>query len=145
MKRIEIQELIDFIAKSGLEEVDIETEAIKIHIKRSSLSLAQLPAPISPKVAAILPSDFPEQEASAHYITIKSPMVGTFYRAPSPGAAPFVQVGDTIVKGSKLCLIEAMKLYNELESEYAGKVVKILLDDVSPVEFDQALFVVDPT
>ena len=80
-----------------------------------------------------------------HYVTIKSPMIGTFYRSPHPEAAPFVKEGDIIACGTKLCIIEAMKLYNEIESEVAGKIVKILLDDVSPIEYDQPLFLVDPT
>ncbi|WP_342265654.1 acetyl-CoA carboxylase biotin carboxyl carrier protein [Cardinium endosymbiont of Philonthus spinipes] len=144
MKTTEIQELIDFITKSGLEEVNIETEAIKIHVKRS--------IPIPAHVASLAPNTLPlplptpvtPPEHSANYVTIKSPMIGTFYRSPSPEEAPFVKEGDLVAKGSKLCIIEAMKLYNEIESEVAGKIVQILVDDVSPVEYDQPLFVVDP-
>ncbi|TSJ80583.1 MAG: acetyl-CoA carboxylase biotin carboxyl carrier protein [Candidatus Cardinium sp.] len=144
MKTKEIQELIDFITKSGLEEVHIETEAIKIHVKRS--------IPIPGHVASLPPNPFvpPAQiapEAGANnpnHITIKSPMIGTFYRSPHPEEAPFVKEGDAIVKGTKLCIIEAMKLYNEIESEVTGKIVQILVDDVSPVEYDQPLFIVEP-
>ncbi len=148
MKTTEIQELIDFITKSGLEEVHIETEAIKIHVKRSMPipgHLASLPShgmPLSlPTQVATVPS---VKEKDSNYITVKSPMIGTFYRSPSPTEPPFVKEGDIVVKGSKLCIIEAMKLYNEIESEVAGKIVQVLLDDVSPVEYDQPLFLIDP-
>lgn len=146
MKTKEIQELIDFITQSGLEEVHIETEAIKIHVKRSmpiSGHVASLPPnalPLAP-TAPVVPAG---KENSANHITIKSPMIGTFYRSPHPEEAPFVKEGDAIVKGTKLCIIEAMKLYNEIESEVTGKIVAILVDDVSPVEYDQPLFVVAP-
>ncbi|MGI2298502.1 acetyl-CoA carboxylase biotin carboxyl carrier protein [Candidatus Cardinium hertigii] len=146
MKTTEIQELIDFITQSGLEEVHIETEAIKIHVKRSNA--------IPQQVASLAPNglSFPTQVApivqenklAANYITIKSPMIGTFYRSPSPEEAPFVKEGDPVVKGTKLCIIEAMKLYNEIESEVTGKIIQILVDDISPVEYDQPLFVVEP-
>lgn len=153
MKTIEIQELIEFITKSGLEEVNIETDAIKIHVKRS------MPAPqyitsatptnfssSSPNlpISAILPLPI-ENAAETNYLTIKSPMIGTFYRSPNPESPDFVKEGDIIAKGTKLCIIEAMKLYNEIEAEVSGKIVKVLLDDVSPVEYDQPLFLVDPS
>ena len=142
MKTTEIQELIDFITKSGLEEVHIETEAIKIHVKRS------IPGHVAPLAPNALPlptqATASVQDNSPDYITIKSPMIGTFYRSPNPSEAPFVKEGDVIAKGNKLCIIEAMKLYNEIESEVTGKIVQILVDDVSPVEYDQPLFVVDP-
>lgn len=172
----EIQDLIDFITKSGLQEVKIETEALKLHIKRNIAVAQQLSWPTSPAlsdVAAAQQASFPmppplSDVAAAqqvpwptastlpdaapvapplpvHYTTIVSPMVGTFYRASHPDAPPFVQVGDTITKGSKLCIIEAMKLYNEIEAEVSGKIVEILVDDVSPVEYDQPLFRIDPS
>ncbi|WP_339044127.1 acetyl-CoA carboxylase biotin carboxyl carrier protein [Cardinium endosymbiont of Tipula unca] len=154
MKTIEIQELIEFITKSGLEEVNIETDAIKIHVKRS--------IPASPYVTSVTPTNFPfftpnvpapssvlsqstESTAEMNYITVKSPMIGTFYRSSNPDSPAFVKEGDTIAKGTKLCIIEAMKLYNEIEAEVSGKIVKVLLDDVSPVEYDQPLFLVDPS
>lgn len=150
MKTTEIQELIDFIAKSGLEEVNIETAAIKIHVKRSIstpqhiASLVPNQHPLSlPTQVASMPT-VQENNLEAGYVTIKSPMIGTFYRSPSPTEAPFIKEGDAIVKGTKLCIIEAMKLYNEIESEVTGKIVQILVDDVSPVEYDQPLFLVDP-
>ncbi|ROT47640.1 acetyl-CoA carboxylase biotin carboxyl carrier protein [Candidatus Cardinium hertigii] len=154
MKTIEIQGLIDFIAKSGLEEVNIETEAIKIHIKRSLPAPQQLVSathnafPPSVPTHAPLPASTAltalENNVASHYVTIKSPMIGTFYRSPDPESLPFVELGDTIAKGTKLCIIEAMKLYNEIEAEVDGKIVKILVDDISPVEYDQPLFLVDP-
>ncbi|MCT4697133.1 MAG: acetyl-CoA carboxylase biotin carboxyl carrier protein [Candidatus Cardinium sp.] len=142
MKTKEIQELIDFITKSGLEEVHIETEAIKIHIKRSIPIPGHMPS-LAPNTLS-LPTPATDPEHSPQYITVKSPMIGTFYRSPNPEAAPFVKEGDEIVKGTKLCIIEAMKLYNEIESEVIGKIVQVLVDDVSPVEYDQPLFLVDP-
>ncbi len=138
----EIQDLIDFITKSGLQEVKIETEALKLHIKRNIAVAQQLSWP----TASTLPDAAPvAPPLPVHYTTIVSPMVGTFYRASHPDAPPFVQVGDTITKGSKLCIIEAMKLYNEIEAEVSGKIVEILVDDVSPVEYDQPLFRIDPS
>ncbi|MGI2299341.1 acetyl-CoA carboxylase biotin carboxyl carrier protein [Candidatus Cardinium hertigii] len=146
MKTKEIQELIDFITQSGLEEVHIETEAIKIHVKRSN-AMPQQVASLSPnslssptQVAPILQ----ENRLATNYITIKSPMIGTFYRSPSPEETPFVKEGDAVAKGTKLCIIEAMKLYNEIESEVTGKIIQILVDDISPVEYDQPLFLVEP-
>ncbi|WP_419241805.1 acetyl-CoA carboxylase biotin carboxyl carrier protein [Cardinium endosymbiont of Nabis limbatus] len=150
MKTKEIQELIDFITKSGLEEVHIETEAIKIHVKRSIPMAGHIPS-LPPNTLASAQTaqaaSLPAAKADGletNYVTIKSPMIGTFYRSPSPTEAPFVKEGDAIVKGTKLCIIEAMKLYNEIESEVTGKIVQILVDDVSPIEYDQPLFVVDP-
>lgn len=150
MKTTEIQELIDFITKSGLEEVNIETAAIKIHVKRSIPAPQQMASLVPNGHPLSLPTQVPsmptvqENNLEAGYITIKSPMIGTFYRSPNPAEAPFIKEGDTIVKGTKLCIIEAMKLYNEIESEVTGKIVQILVDDVSPVEYDQPLFLVDP-
>jgi acetyl-CoA carboxylase biotin carboxyl carrier protein len=154
----ELQDLIDFITKSGLQEVKLETEALKLHIKRNIAVAQQVPlptAPLLPEVvaqqvslptASTLPDAAPVAPAPPkNFVTIVSPMVGTFYRTSHPDAPPFVQVGDTITKGSKLCIIEAMKLYNEIEAEVSGKIVEILVDNVSPVEYDQPLFRIDPT
>ena len=154
----EIQNLIRFVAKSGATEVKLEMDDFKITIKTGSehtapevtymqspvshaLPMAAAPQPAAPTAPAAAPSS----DEDSKYITIKSPIIGTFYRKPSPDKAVFVEVGSTIAKGDVLCVIEAMKLFNEIESEYAGKIVKILVDDMSPVEFDQPLFLVDPS
>lgn len=157
----EIQNLIKFVAKSGASEVKLEMDDIKITIKTGSESdttiVHQVPAPQIPQVAqvpaqpvaveATVPASQPAAAASddSKYITIKSPIIGTFYRKPSPDKPLFVEVGQTIAEGDVLCIIEAMKLFNEIESEVSGKIVKILVDDSSPVEFDQPLFLVDPS
>ncbi|MEM8846360.1 MAG: acetyl-CoA carboxylase biotin carboxyl carrier protein [Bacteroidota bacterium] len=160
----EIQSLIKFVAKSGASEVKLEMEDVKITIRTGSSSstpettivqqipMAQAPAvPVAPPVAAAPESPVapPAESAPASddskYITIKSPIIGTFYRKPSPDKPPFVEVGSTISEGDVLCVIEAMKLFNDIESEVSGKVVKVLVDDSSPVEFDQPLFLVDPS
>ncbi len=161
MKPKEIQELLDFIANSGLAEVNIETEQIKINVKRNAtapLLSAALPQVIQPaalpaqQVATPQPANTggnntPAQEttsaANSKQITIKSPMIGTFYRSSSPETPSFVNVGDEINAGKTLCIIEAMKLFNEIESEYSGKIVKILVDNATPVEFDQPLFIIE--
>jgi acetyl-CoA carboxylase biotin carboxyl carrier protein len=154
----EIQSLIKFVAKSGASEVKLETDDIKITIRTGPISgtqettyvhqmpMAQAPmAPASvPEVAAPVIAAAEEAE-DAKYITIKSPIIGTFYRKPSPDKPSFVEVGSTIGKGDVLCVIEAMKLFNDIESEVSGKIVKILVEDSSPVEFDQPLFLVDPS
>lgn len=157
----EIQNLIKFVAKSGASEVKLEMDDIKITIKTGSDSdttiVHQVPAAQIPQVAQVAaqpiiteaaqPASEPVAKASedSKYITIKSPIIGTFYRKPSPDKPLFVEVGQTIAEGDVLCIIEAMKLFNEIESEVSGKVVKILVDDSSPVEFDQPLFLVDPS
>ena len=158
----EIQNLIKFVAKSGASEVKLEMDDIKITIKTGSDSettVVHQAAPIAqiPQMAAPAPVAAASPEAAApaapaakadddsKYITIKSPIIGTFYRKPSPDKPLFVEVGQTIAEGDVLCIIEAMKLFNEIESEVSGKVVKILVDDSSPVEFDQPLFLVDPS
>ena len=158
----EIQNLIKFVAKSGASEVKLEMDDIKITIKTGSDSettiVQQIPAAPIPQVAqapaaAAAPAAEPAAPAQpsepasddSKYITIKSPIIGTFYRKPSPDKPLFVEVGQTIAEGDVLCIIEAMKLFNEIESEVSGKVVKILVDDSSPVEFDQPLFLVDPS
>ncbi len=160
----EIQSLIKFVAKSGASEVKLETDDLKITIRTGghgatettyvqSIPMAQAPmAPAVPAAPAATetpaaPPAAAQEEASeeAKYITIKSPIIGTFYRKPSPDKPVFVEVGDTISSGDVLCVIEAMKLFNDIESEISGKIVKVLVDDSSPVEFDQPLFLVDPS
>jgi len=156
----EIQNLIKFVAKSGASEVKLEMEDVKITIRTGSDSettiLQQVPVAAhmpqgmaAPVAAPAAPAPAVTQEASVEddskYITVKSPIIGTFYRKPSPDKPLFVEVGQTIAEGDVLCIIEAMKLFNEIESEVSGKVVKILVDDSSPVEFDQPLFLVDPS
>ncbi|MEH6513736.1 acetyl-CoA carboxylase biotin carboxyl carrier protein [Maribacter arcticus] len=160
----EIQSLIKFVAKSGASEVKLETDDIKITIRTGSLGngnseptyvhtmpMAQqamsAPAQTEQQQAAINSAAEAEKKKSEDekYITIKSPIIGTFYRKPSPDKPVFVEVGDTIGNGDVLCVIEAMKLFNDIESEVSGTIVKILVDDSSPVEFDQPLFLVDPS
>lgn len=155
----EIQSLIKFVAKSGASEVKLEMEDIKITIRTGAVNSApettfvqQIPmatAPMAtPPVAADTPAAPTKTEAvedDAKYITIKSPIIGTFYRKPAPDKPAFVEVGGTIGQGDVLCVIEAMKLFNDIESEVSGKIVKVLVEDSSPVEFDQPLFLVDPS
>jgi len=156
----EIQNLIKFVAKSGASEVKLEMEDIKITIKTGGeegttivqqmpmaaapMMQAAAPAIAVPAVEAAAPAATPASEDS-RYITVKSPIIGTMYRKPSPDKPMFVEVGQTIAEGDVLCIIEAMKLFNEIESEVSGTIVKILVDDASPVEFDQPLFLVDPS
>ncbi|MBU3011548.1 acetyl-CoA carboxylase biotin carboxyl carrier protein [Polaribacter vadi] len=155
----EIQNLIKFVAKSGASEVKLEMEDIKITIRTGAektettivqaapvAALAQpaAPAPITtqiidPSVPAAADND------ESKFITVKSPIIGTFYRKPAPDKPNFVEVGTSINSGDTVCVIEAMKLFNEIESEVSGKIVKVLVDDSSPVEFDQPLFLVDPS
>ncbi|MCK0158589.1 acetyl-CoA carboxylase biotin carboxyl carrier protein [Cellulophaga sp. F20128] len=155
----EIQNLIKFVAKSGASEVKLEMEDIKITIRTGALGsssgettilqqipmgqpqMGQQPAAAAPTEAAPAKKESEDDK----YITIKSPIIGTFYRKPSPDKPSFVEVGDTINQGDVLCVIEAMKLFNDIESEVSGKIVKVLVDDSSPVEFDQPLFLVDPS
>ena len=152
----EIQNLIKFVAKSGASEVKLETEDLKITIRTGPLGAAvsepvymqQMPmaaSPVAPSTEALAPAVQTAPASEDHLITIKSPIIGTFYRRPSPDKANFVEVGSEIGKGDVLCVIEAMKLFNDIESEVSGKIVKVLVDDSSPVEFDQPLFVVDPS
>ena len=156
MKLKEIQNLIKFVAKSGANEVSLEMEDVKITIKTSSGSspiVVQEPivVPQEPISSAAIPAPAPinppapPADDKSKLITITSPIIGTFYRKPSPDKPTFVEVGDTISEGTVLCVIEAMKLFNDIESEISGKIVKILVDDSSPVEFDQPLFLVDPS
>ena len=158
----DIQELIKFVAKSGATEVALEIDNIKISIKspakkrrgeedEDTAIIQQVPAPIVAAQVVAAPtqvaSPIAENTSSdqANYITIKSSMIGTFYRSSSPETPPFVNVGDSIKEGDTICIIEAMKLFNEIEAEVSGKVVKVLVDDTTPVEFDQPLFLVDPS
>lgn len=155
----EIQHLIKFVAKSGASEVKLEMKNIKITIRtgnhgKSETTIVQA-APITTvpttpisQTATTTETEIVTESSlddSSKYITIKSPIIGTFYRKPSPDKSVFVAVGDSISEGDTVCVIEAMKLFNEIESEISGKIVKILVDDSSPVEFDQPLFLVDPS
>lgn len=160
MKPKEIQEILEFIATSGLEEVNIEMENVKIITKKSyqptavvaapqvlAAPIAQVQAPVVVAPTIETPKTAQESIAinDASYKTIKSPMIGTFYRSPGPNEDLFVNVGDSVSKGTTVCIIEAMKLFNEIESDFAGKIVKILVNDATPVEYDQPLFLVDPS
>ena len=154
----DIQNLIKFVAKSGAKEVKLEMEDVKITIKTGpdsqpleTTGFVQQIAPVQvpeamPAASAVAPAE-PQQSAETDdtLITIKSPIIGTFYRKSAPEKPTFVEVGDTIKDGDVLCVIEAMKLFNEIESEVSGTLVKILVDDASPVEFDQPLFVIKPS
>ncbi|MDC1456325.1 acetyl-CoA carboxylase biotin carboxyl carrier protein [Flavobacteriaceae bacterium] len=154
----EIQQLIKFVAKSGVSEVKIESKDLKLSVKTgASGNMVTNSEPIMintqpvvqnvPLVSKTEPvnSQSVDTAEEDHLITIKSPIIGTFYRKPSPDKPNFIEIGDLISEGSVLCVVEAMKLFNEIESEYSGKIVKILVDDSSPVEFDQPLFVIDPS
>ncbi|HLO73987.1 MAG TPA: acetyl-CoA carboxylase biotin carboxyl carrier protein [Flavobacterium sp.] len=157
----EIQNLIKFVAKSGATEVKLEMDDFKITIKTTAegtestttyvqqMPMAAAPQMLAPQVVSSpAVSDTvsaPASDDNSKYITVKSPIIGTFYRKPAPDKPVFVEVGSSIGKGDVLCVIEAMKLFNEIESEVSGKIVKVLVDDSSPVEFDQPLFLVDPS
>lgn len=174
MKIAEIQELIKFVAKSGVSEVEIEDKDFKINIKTPPRGRAKGPemanapqgqmmqqgmpmmqpqyaqqqmqqAAPTPAAAPAVEKESAEDKAAANYVEIKSPMIGTFYRSPSPDKPQFVKVGDTIKAGDVVCIIEAMKLFNEIEAEVSGKVVKVLVDDTTPVEYDQPLLLIDPS
>jgi acetyl-CoA carboxylase biotin carboxyl carrier protein len=152
----EIQELIRFVAKSGVNEVELERDGFKLSIK------ANAPAPVAQVVAAPMPVQVaapapvaaaapapaaaaaPAASNETNYLTITSPMIGTFYRTPGPDKDPFVNVGDLVEPGKVVCIVEAMKLFNEIESEVKGRIVKVLVDNASPVEYGQPLFLVDP-
>lgn len=167
----EIQSLLDFIAKSGLDEVKIETDELTLKVKKSMSpkihqNIIQTPGItmphdstglVAPVPASPHPPATPGKSAEpsidgasttsekSHYVPITSPMIGTFYQASSPEADPFVKVGDRVSAGKTVCVIEAMKLFNEIESEISGTVVEILVEDASPVQYDQPLFLVDPS
>ena len=164
MKTSEIRDLIDFISKSGLNEVDIETKELKLRIKREPdqkvFKSTPVVAPVATPIATSVipqtqgqpqtPAVTSKAEKSAaetsgkKTIEIKSPMIGTFYRSSSPDSPPFVSVGDKITKGQTVCIIEAMKLFNEIESEISGTIVKAMVENATPVEYDQVLFLVEP-
>ncbi|MDG1159113.1 MAG: acetyl-CoA carboxylase biotin carboxyl carrier protein [Flavobacteriales bacterium] len=169
----EIQDLIKFVSKSGVTEVEIEKKDFKITIKSETnpkrrrgvnevdslvqqmpmampqmqaMAMPQMQAPAAPAPVAAPAAEAPAaEEKSSNHIEIKSPMIGTFYRKPSPDKPAFIEVGDMVQKGDVVCIIEAMKLFNEIEAEVSGKVVKVLVDENSPVEYDQALFIIDPS
>lgn len=168
MKPTEIQELIKFVAKSGVSEVEIENKDFKITIKTpphkrgkqviDAQPVVQVQAPVAAPVASApapttTPAPAPAAPAApaekadddSKYVAVKSPMIGTFYRKPSPDKPAFVNVGDDVNKDTVVCMIEAMKLFNEIEAEMTGKIVKVLVDDGDPVEYDQPLFLVDPS
>ena len=161
MELKEIQNLIKFVAATGVAEVKLEIDNVKITIKTTlegstpeitylqqapmQQSLPQAAATTLAPAAPQAPAAPVAVDESSKYITIKSPIIGTFYRKPSPDKPMFVEVGSSIGKGDVLCVIEAMKLFNEIESEVSGKIVKVLVDDMSPVEYDQPLFLVDPS
>ena len=165
----DIQELIKFVAKSGATEVDLEIDNVKISIKSpakkkrgevdeittiiqqapaqvvAASPVAAPPVAVPPVAAQVAKNAAPSADDESNYITIKASMIGTFYRSASPENPPFSGVGDTIKEGDTICIIEAMKLFNEIESEVSGTIVKVLVDDASPIEFDQPLFLVDPS
>jgi acetyl-CoA carboxylase biotin carboxyl carrier protein len=170
MNQKEIQDLIKFVSKSGVTEVEIEEKDFKITIKSETRQskeektvyvqqqpmVQQMPqqqapqpqqaqAPVAPAATAAGNEQAADGGSDDNYITVKSPMIGTFYRSSSPDKPVFVEVGDNVKKGDTVCIIEAMKLFNEIESEVSGKIVKVLVDDASPVEYDQPLFLVDPS
>ncbi|MBL7926417.1 MAG: acetyl-CoA carboxylase biotin carboxyl carrier protein [Bacteroidia bacterium] len=161
MNKKEIEELIKFVSKAGVSEVSLEQEGFKITIKNEQKVREQIvvqaaqptiaaPQPVAipqaPQAAAAAPSaPVSTSGDDSKYITIKSPMIGTFYRSPAPDKPNFVNVGDDIKAGKAICIIEAMKLFNEIESEVSGKIVKCLVENASPVEYDQPLFLVDPS
>jgi len=173
MNQKEIQDLIKFVSKSGVTEVEIEEKDFKITIKSETkqsreektvyvqqqpmvqqMPQQQAPAPqpqqVQAPAAPAQSNEGGEQKPAGggsddNYITVKSPMIGTFYRSSSPDKPVFVEVGDNVKKGDTVCIIEAMKLFNEIESEVSGKIVKVLVDDATPVEYDQPLFLVDPS
>ena len=164
MNKKEIEELIRFVAKAGVSEVHLEQKDFKItiknptkeqivHVASSVQPVMQMPAPAQPQqmvvapaapVATATPAAKPAGDDSK-YKTIKSPMIGTFYRTPSPDKPNFVNVGDEVKEGQVLCIIEAMKLFNEIESDIKGKIVKVLVEHSTPVEYDQPLFLIDPS
>jgi acetyl-CoA carboxylase biotin carboxyl carrier protein len=154
----EIKDLIKLVSKSGIGKIEIENEGFKIAIENGSsfseqpvyvqaaapVAIAPQAAAQAPVPAASTPVVASESTDESRYITVKSPMIGTFYRTPGPDKDAFVSVGSTIQPGDKLCIIEAMKTFNEIESEVSGKIVKVLVDNASPVDYDQPLFLVDP-
>ena len=156
MNSKEIQDIINFIKKTDLDDVSIETENYKIRVKKNSGSISEKvihksesPLKIESKEQVIQKEEVElkteVEKPSSKNLIIKSPMIGTFYQSPNPESNPFVSVGDNIKPGQTICIIEAMKLFNEIESEVSGKIVKVLANDSSPVEFDQPLYEIDPS
>ena len=153
MENKEIQKLLDFIAQSTLDEVNIETSELKLSVKRYGQApvVQQVVAAPAPVVAAAPVAAAPAAPATpaaapavaSNRVTIKSPMIGTFYRSSSPDTPSFVEIGSEVSKGKPVCIIEAMKLFNEIESEVSGRIVEVLVENATPVEFDQPLFVVE--
>ncbi len=165
MKPKELQELIEFINQTGLEEVNIETDKFKVSVKRSAVHavsaqpiqqytqqvatpVQQQPVVQQTQAPTTAPKEAKQETAQAantgNYITVKSPMIGTFYRSSNPETPAFVNVGDSIKEGEAICIIEAMKLFNEIESDVSGKIVKVLVENATPVEYDQPLFLIEP-
>ncbi|MFM9837669.1 MAG: acetyl-CoA carboxylase biotin carboxyl carrier protein [Cyclobacteriaceae bacterium] len=157
MQTTEIRDLIDFIAQSGLNEVDIETKELKLHVKREPDQRVMKSTPVAvvaqPQQQVVAQQQVAQQvatksekpvAAAVKGLEIKSPMIGTFYRTSNPDSPPFISVGDKVTKGQTVCIIEAMKLFNEIESEVSGTIVKAMVENASPVEYDQVLFVVEP-
>ena len=157
----EIQDLIKFVAKSGVSEVSLQTDDFKLTVKTESpnksgkdtivyqvAAEAPAPAPVAvapaPAITPIASTPAPVAEVASKTITIKSPMIGTFYRSSGPDKPVFVNVGDEVAPGKVICIIEAMKLFNEIECDVKGRIVKVLVDDATPVEYDQPLFLVEP-
>jgi len=157
MKAKELQELLDFIAKSGLNKVNIETEEFKISVQRdpNTKTVFNAAAPAAAPVAAPAPAASsaapapaaapaaPAEAANGNFKPLKAPMIGTFYRSNGPDSPAFVQVGDVVEKGQVICIIEAMKLFNEIEAEESGRIVKALVENATPVEYDQPLFLIE--
>lgn len=155
MKTTEIRDLIEFISKTGLNEVNVETKELKLHVKREpdqkvfksiAAPVQSVAAPTQQVAQPQITKATTEAPAAAgkKTVDIKSPMIGTFYRTSSPESPPFISVGDKVSKGQTVCIIEAMKLFNEIESEVSGTIVKVMVENSSPVEYDQVLFVVEP-
>ena len=154
----EVEELIRFVAKANVSEVELETKDVKLVIKTNKaaeriVEVQQVQAPVVQQApvkqaaapVAEAPKPQPKVEDDSKYITVKSPMIGTFYRSSGPDKPPFINVGDKIEKGKVICIIEAMKLFNEIEAEISGTLIKVLVNDASPVEYEQPLFLIDPT
>ena len=152
----DIQKLLDFIAHSGLDEVNIETGEFKVSVKRNAAGQfvpaaptpVSAPAPVAaapvPQVSVPAPPPPAPKADDSKYLTIKSPMIGTFYRSGGPDKPSFVEIGDEVTAGKVVCIVEAMKLFNEIESEISGRIVKVLIENATPVEYDQPLFLVEP-
>jgi acetyl-CoA carboxylase biotin carboxyl carrier protein len=158
MKSKEIRDLIDFISSTGLNEVNIETEELKLSVVREAKvktqsAPVQMQAPVVQAAPIVASSPTPASAApvataaddTSNYLEVKSPMIGTFYRSTNPESPAFASVGDKIETGQTVCIVEAMKLFNEIESEVSGTIVKVMVENASPVEYDQVLFLVDPS